>query len=201
MPTGTGISGPIPNGQDAEEYDRRRRRVLWSMPTGLFVVGSRAGDRANLMTANLVMQVSTTPKLVAVAVEKDAVTAGLIGESGAFSISILARADRAMVRRFVKPATEAEFGSGDDVTTIQGETVVEVTGGVPVLPAAVGWLACALRRTVGLEAGPAEEGSHVLFIGEVMDVGELTGGGPEPEDGSGRGEVLRMEDTRMNYGG
>ena len=40
------------------------------MPTGLFVVGSRAGDRANLMVANLVMQVSTTPKLVAVAVEK-----------------------------------------------------------------------------------------------------------------------------------
>ncbi len=201
MPTGTGISGPIPQGQDPEEYDRRRRRVLWSMPTGLFVVGSRSGDRANLMVANLVMQVSTTPKLVAVAVERDAVTAGLIGHSGAFSISILARADRAMVRRFVKPATEVEFGPGRNLTTIQGETVVEVTGGVPVLPAALGWLACALRQTVGLEAGPTEEGSHILFIGEVVDVGELTGGDPEPEAGSGRGEVLRMEDTRMNYGG
>jgi flavin reductase (DIM6/NTAB) family NADH-FMN oxidoreductase RutF len=201
MPTGTGKIGPIPEGQDPEEYDRRRRRVLWSMPTGLFVVGSRAGDRANLMVANLVMQVSTTPKLVAVAVETGAVTAGLIGESGVFSISILARADRAMVRRFVKPATDVEFGPDQNVTIIQGETVVEVTGGVPVLPAAVGWLALAVRQTVGLEAGPAEEGSHVLFIGEVVDVGELADGGPEPEAGSGRGEVLRMEDTRMNYGG
>ncbi|MGH9096928.1 MAG: flavin reductase family protein [Acidimicrobiales bacterium] len=201
MPTGTGIIGPIPEGQDPEEYDRRRRRVLWSMPTGLFVVGSRAGNRANLMVANLVMQVSTTPKLVAVAVEKDAVTAGLIGESRVFSISIVARADRAIVRRFVKPATEVEFGPGQNVTTIQGETVVEVAGGAPVLPAALGWLACALRQTVELEAGPAEAGSHVLFIGEVVDVGELTGGGSAPEDGPGRGEVLRMEDTRMNYGG
>ena len=201
MPDGTGIRGPIPEGQDPEEYDRRRRRVLWSMPTGLFVVGSRAGDRANLMTANLVMQVSTTPKLVAVAVETGAVTAGLIGDSGMFSVSILARADRAMVRRFVKPATEVELGPEHNITLIQGETVVEVAGGVPVLAAAVGWLACALRQTVGLEAGPAEEGSHVLFIGEVVDVGELPGGGAEPEDGSGRGQVLRMEDTRMNYGG
>ncbi|HEY1989273.1 MAG TPA: flavin reductase family protein [Acidimicrobiales bacterium] len=201
MSTGTSIIGPIPLGQDPEEYDRRRRRVLWSMPTGLFVVGSRAGDRANLMVANLVMQVSTTPKLVAVAVEKAAVTAGLIGESRVFSISILARSDRAMVRRFVKPATEVEFGPGQNLTTIQGETVVEVTGGVPVLPAAVGWLACALRQTVELEAGPAEDGSHVLYIGEVVDVGELAGGGSGPEDGPGAGDVLRMEDTRMNYGG
>jgi flavin reductase (DIM6/NTAB) family NADH-FMN oxidoreductase RutF len=153
------------------------------------------------MVANLVMQVSTTPKLVAVAVEKAAVTAGLIGESRVFSISILARSDRAMVRRFVKPATEVEFGPGQNLTTIQGETVVEVTGGVPVLPAAVGWLACALRQTVELEAGPAEDSSHVLYIGEVVDVGELAGGGSGPEDGSGAGVVLRMEDTRMNYGG
>jgi len=30
------------------------------MPTGLYLVGSRAGDQANLMTANWVMQVATT---------------------------------------------------------------------------------------------------------------------------------------------
>ena len=201
MPTGTGIGGPIPEGQDPEEYDRRRRRVLWSMPTGLFVVGSRSGDRANLMAANLVMQVSTTPKLVAVAVETGAVTAGLIRESGVFSISILARADRAMVRRFVKPATEVEFGPDGAVTAIQGELVVEVSGGVPVLAAAVGWLAGGVRQTVELEAGPAPDASHVLFIGEVVDVGELIDGGATPDADAGRAEVLRMEDTRMNYGG
>ncbi|HWD50952.1 MAG TPA: flavin reductase family protein [Acidimicrobiales bacterium] len=201
MPTGTGITGPIPDGQDPEEYDRRRRRVLWSMPTGLFVVGSRSGERANLMAANLVMQVSTTPKLVAVAVETGAVTAGLIGESGVFSISILARADRAVVRRFVKPATEVEIGTDGAVTAIQGELVVEVSGGVPVLAAAAGWLACGVRQTVGLETGPAPEASHVLFIGEVVDVGERIDGGAAPDAEAGRAEVLRMEDTRMNYGG
>ena len=59
-----------PEGRDPDEYDRLRRRVLWAMPTGLFVVGSRAGDRRNLMTCNWVMQVATSPKLVAVSVER-----------------------------------------------------------------------------------------------------------------------------------
>jgi len=199
MPSPSGIAGPIPPGQDPDEYDRRRRRVLWSMPTGLFVVGSRAGDIANLMTANLVMQVSTSPKLVAAAVEAGSVTAGLIRQSATFSISILARADRSMVRRFVKPVDDLEFGPDQTIVTMHGESVAEVTGGVPVLASAVGWLACELRRTVELEVDPGEGGSHVLFIGEVVDVGETAGVDDQAEPGSG--EVLRMEDTRMNYGG
>ncbi|HVB93759.1 MAG TPA: flavin reductase family protein [Acidimicrobiales bacterium] len=201
MPTKTGIGGPIPDGQDPEEYDHRRRRVLWSMPTGLFVVGSRAGDRANLMTANLVIQVSTTPKLVAVAVEIGAVTTGLIRQSGVFSISILSRADRAMVRRFVKPATDVERRPDGTLAAIQREPVVEVSGGVPVLATAVSWLACGLRQTVEMDAGPGREGSHVLFIGEVVDVGETTDGGEEPDAEAGHLDLLRMEDTRMSYGG
>ena len=42
-----GRSGRIRRGSTADderdEYDRLRRRVLWSFPSGLHVVGSRAG--------------------------------------------------------------------------------------------------------------------------------------------------------------
>jgi hypothetical protein len=52
-PGGTGPIGPFPPGVETperqEEYDKLRRRVLWTMPSGLYVVGSRAGDRRNLM--------------------------------------------------------------------------------------------------------------------------------------------------------
>jgi flavin reductase (DIM6/NTAB) family NADH-FMN oxidoreductase RutF len=198
MPIPAGIAGPVPKGQDPDEYDRRRRRVLWSMPSGLYVVGSRSGAAANLMTANLVMQVSTAPKLVSVAVEAGSVTAGLIRQSGWFSVSILARADRSIVRRFVKPVQDIEFGTDQTITALQGELVLEVTGGVPVLPSAVGWLACEVRHTVEMEVAPGEAGSHALFIGEVVDVGEMDGGGGQLDAAV---EVLRMEDTRMNYGG
>ena len=44
--------GPFPEGADPVEYDKLRRRVLWKMPYGLYVVGSRSGDRHNAMTLN-----------------------------------------------------------------------------------------------------------------------------------------------------
>ena len=68
MPLITGIVGPVPEGRDAEEYDKLRRRVMWSMPSGLYVIGSRAGERRNAMTADWVSQVCSDPKLVSVAV-------------------------------------------------------------------------------------------------------------------------------------
>ena len=188
MPVEHGIVGPVPPGRQPEDYDRQRRRVLWSMPAGLYVLGSRSGDRRNLMTCNWVSQVATSPKLVATAVEREAVTAGLIVEGGSFSVSMLAREDKALARKFVKPVEEVAVGDGGVTTAMQGIEVFEVADGVPVVSSSVGWLACALEHTLEL-------GSHILFVGEVTDVGgQATGPDDHPE-------VLRMEDTRMNYGG
>ncbi|HEX3981123.1 MAG TPA: flavin reductase family protein [Acidimicrobiales bacterium] len=193
-----GYEGPVPDGRDPDEYDRLRRRVLWSLPTGLFVVGSRSGDRRNLMTANWVMQVAIVPKLVAVSVERGSVTASLIEEGGGFSVSVLSRADRALVRRFVKPVEDIETDGAGVVQTMQGESVRELSGGLPRLVAAVAWLACRLRHTDNWGgADDVPPASHLLFVGEVVDAGERAPGGGVGD----RPEVLRMEDTRMNYGG
>jgi flavin reductase (DIM6/NTAB) family NADH-FMN oxidoreductase RutF len=51
---------------------------------------------------------------------------------------------------------------------------------------AVGWLDCEVRQKLPL-------GSHSLFVGEVVGFGFGEGGE--------EAEVLRMEDTKMNYGG
>jgi flavin reductase (DIM6/NTAB) family NADH-FMN oxidoreductase RutF len=53
--------GPFPPGADHDTYDRTRRRVLWMLPMGLYVLGSRSGERRNLMTINWVMQISVHP--------------------------------------------------------------------------------------------------------------------------------------------
>src|SRR5881409_288807 len=106
-PGGTGPIGPYPAGVDDEdgqiEYDKLRRRVLWTFPSGLYVIGSRDGDRRNGMTANWVTQVSFDPKLVAVSVEKEAVTHELIAGGGVFTVNVVDREDRAIVRKFTKP--------------------------------------------------------------------------------------------------
>ncbi len=171
--------------------------MLWSLPTGLYLLGSRSGDRWNLMTCSWVTQVATVPKLVAVGVEGASVTAGLVAESGRFAVNLLGQADRAVVRRFVKPVTDVEHDPAGRVVALAGEPVEEITGGLPCLSAAIGWLSCEVRRTerfAGLSERPP---SHVLFVGEVVDVGmrDRSPGGDDPPG------VLRMEDTRMNYGG
>ncbi len=86
------------------------------------------------MTANLVVQVSMEPKLVAVALEHESVTARLVRAGEAFSLTVLARADRDVVRRFVKPVVDVERAADGTVTSMSGQPVEEVgPGRLPVL--------------------------------------------------------------------
>jgi flavin reductase (DIM6/NTAB) family NADH-FMN oxidoreductase RutF len=180
VPTQSGPIGPFPEGADPEEYDKLRRRVLWKMPYGLYVVGSRAGERRNAMTLNWATQVSFDPKLVGVSVEKAAFTHELISEGGMFSLNILDREDRAIVRKFVKPVeVDAE------AMTLNGFPFHDGRTGAPVLDQAVAYADCEVRQAV-------ECGGHTLFIGEVVDSNF------QKDEET---EVLRMEDTRMSYGG
>ncbi|MDQ1429934.1 MAG: hypothetical protein QOF40_536 [Actinomycetota bacterium] len=180
MPTQQGIVGPIPPAQDPEEYDKLRRRILWKMPSGLYVLGSRAGERRNGMTINWVTQMSFDPKLIGVSVEREAFTHELVSEGGVFSLNFVAQEDRAIVRKFTKPVevdlatrTLNEFPFHDGAT------------GAPILDQAVAYLDCEVRQAVEL-------GGHTLFLGEIVDCAfQLDEDTP----------VLRMEDTRMNYGG
>jgi len=182
-PGGTGPIGPFPSDVETpdqqEEYDRLRRRVLWTMPYGPYVVGSRAGERRNLMTLNFATQVSFDPKLVGIGVEKTALTHELIAEGGSFVVNTVSREDRAIVRKFTKPVEEGPDG------TLNGFAVHDSRTGAPVLDQAVAWIDCEVRN-------PVDCGGHTFFIGEVVDTGFQ-----QAEDTP----VLRMEDTRMSYGG
>ena len=183
-PGGTGIIGPFPahvDGDEArEDYDKLRRRVLWKMPSGLYVLGSRAGERRNGMTVNWVSQVSFEPKLVAVSVEAHAFTHELLVEGGVFSVNLLAVDDRAVVRKFTKPV-EVDLAA----RTLNGFAFRDGATGAPVLDLAVAWVDCEIRQQVEL-------GGHTLFVGEVVDAGFQA----DEET-----PVLSMGDTRMNYGG
>jgi flavin reductase (DIM6/NTAB) family NADH-FMN oxidoreductase RutF len=180
VPSGEPI-GPFPGGVDPEEYDKLRRRVLWTMPSGLYVVGSRSGDDRNLMTLNWATQLSFEPKLVGISVEQTSVTHRLISASGAFSLCIIDREDRAIVRKFVKPV---DFDSTAMTLNGFGFRDGNITG-VPVLSQAVAWLECRVQD--GMPCG-----DHTLFVGGIVDCGF---------EKAEETPVLRMEDTRMNYGG
>ena len=113
-------------------------------------------------------------------------------------MSVLARADRAVVRRFVKPVEEVETDAGGVAVAIQGEPVHEVAGGLPCLAAArvVAVLPGAPHRRVGrprTDSRPATCCSSARW--------STPGSGSRPTATRTHREILRMEDTRMNYGG
>jgi flavin reductase (DIM6/NTAB) family NADH-FMN oxidoreductase RutF len=188
-PGGSGPIGPYPprvpdTDEGHDDYDRLRRRVLWTLPSGLYLVGSRAEldgvVRRNLMTLNWATQVSFEPKLVGIGVEKPALTHELIHRGGAFTLCTVARDDRAIVRKFTKPAED-----DPDARTLNGFPYVEAVTGAPILATAPAYLDCEVRQAV-------EVGNHTFFVGEIVDAAF---------HGDEDVEVLRMEDTRMNYGG
>ncbi|HVM39553.1 MAG TPA: flavin reductase family protein [Acidimicrobiia bacterium] len=180
MPIKEGIVGPIPEGRDEEEYDRLRRRVMWAMPYGLYVIGSRDGDRRNAMAANLVTQVSFEPKWVGVAIETHAVTHELVAAGGVFTVNLIDREDRPIIRKFTKPVDVDPAAS-----TLNGFPFHDGVTGAPILDQAVAFLECEVREKI-------EATSHTFFVGEVVEAAFQ-----KDEETP----ILRMEDTRMSYGG
>jgi flavin reductase (DIM6/NTAB) family NADH-FMN oxidoreductase RutF len=185
QPGGSGPIGPFPPGVDTddgqEEYDKLRRRVLWKLPSGLYVLGTTDGaERRNGMTVNWVTQVSFAPKLVAVAVEQSAFTHELLLASPVFALNLVGEEDRAIVRKFTKPVDVDLAGA-----TLNGFAFHAGVTGAPILDQAVAYVDCEVREQL-------ECGDHTLFVGEVVDAGFQA----DEET-----PVLAMQDTRMNYGG
>lgn len=153
--------------------------VTWSIPNALCLIGSRDGDEWNGMTQSWVTQVSMEPVLIAISVDRKAVTNRLIRDGGAFSVNLWNRDDTRIFRTFSKPAER-------DGNTLNGRPVREGTTGVPIFEEAVAWLECSVTQVIDV-------GTHDLILGEVVDA-DFTAGGREAA-------VARMEDTRMKYGG
>ena len=131
------------------------------------------------MTQSWVTQVSMDPVLIAIGVDRKAVTNRLIRDGGAFSVNLWDREDTRVFRSFSKPAVYEDF-------MLNGRPIHEGSTGVPIFDEAVAWLECRLLQTVEFD-------THDLFLGEVVDAGFRDGGRDIP--------VARMEDTRMKYGG
>jgi flavin reductase (DIM6/NTAB) family NADH-FMN oxidoreductase RutF len=136
--------------------------ALLRHPYGVFLVGSRAGDRLNLMTANWGTQCSFEPKLYTVFVERDAYTRRLIDEGGVFSISLLPPDSEAVVSHFTKPAEVVGNKLGEYEYFPGPET------GAPIYAGAVAWFECRVIET-------RETGDHIQYVGEVVNGGVPSG--------------------------
>ena len=152
-------------------------KVTWKIPNALALIGSRAGDERNAMTASWITQLSMEPVLIGVAIDNDAVTRRLIADGGSFTVNLWNADDTRVFVKFSKPAI-------DDGSTLNGRPVHSAVTGAPVFDEAVAWMDCEVRHRLDL-------GTHTLFVGEVVDTAI--------NDAAAR--TASMSDTRMKYGG
>ena len=157
--------------------DELLNTVTWKIPNALALIGSRAGEERNAMTASWITQLSMEPVLIGVGIDNTAVTHRLIAEGGSFTVNLWNAEDTKVFVKFSKPAT-------DDGASLNGRAVRTARTGAPIFEEAIAWLDCAVRHTLDL-------GSHTLFVGEVVDAAI--------NDADAR--AASMADTRMKYGG
>src|SRR3989304_526483 len=91
--------------------DEQVQRVMHVMPYGLYIVGSKEeGGKVNGMMADWVMQVSFSPRLVAVSFENNSHTLENVRERPHFTVNLLAQDGESMelARAFAQPFSGAK---------------------------------------------------------------------------------------------
>ncbi len=132
--------------------DRFDTKALYQIGYGLYVLTTKDGDRDNGCIVNTVMQVTSTPVVVAVAVNKQNYTCDIIRKTGVFNINSLTEDTSFEVFR--------HFGyqSGRDIDKFAGCTPDRSENGLIVLPKhSRGFLSLAVKEEMNL-------GTHIMFL-------------------------------------
>jgi flavin reductase (DIM6/NTAB) family NADH-FMN oxidoreductase RutF len=147
----------MPTALDPDRY----RTVFGHFATGVAVI-TVAGPRGDGgMTANAVCSVSLDPLLALVCFEQDARTLPLVRDAGRFAVNVLRAGSEDVARVFASKVPEGE--KLRDVPHRRED-------GLPILDAALAWIACEVRELI-----PA--GDHEIAIGEVVAM-DVTDGDP-----------------------
>jgi flavin reductase (DIM6/NTAB) family NADH-FMN oxidoreductase RutF len=171
--------------------DDHRRRIVWALPTVLAVLGTvDDSDHPHLMNISWVTPVGNDPTRLVASVEVASKSAGNLRATSAWALSMLRVEQRDMGRAFVKP--DLAYHREGDGEFLHDHAVTRSTRRAPVLGV-----------TVAAMAGSAEHvrtlGDHDVFLLEVEEIGahpDLLAGPAS----SHSVDVLRVQDTRMNYG-
>ena len=141
-------------------------KALHLISYGLYVVGSKKGDKINGQTANTIIQVSSEPPIISVCINKGNLTHEFIEDSGVFTASIISKeAPLSFIGGF-------GFKSGRDVNKFEGVNYKLGETGVPiVLDHTLAYLEARVTNTVDV-------GTHTIFIGELVGAESIEEGEP-----------------------
>jgi len=122
------------------------------IPYGIYVLTTQRGAQSRAMIVSWVSQVSYSPPLLMVALRQNRPALPAIRESGAFSLSLLSRDQKALVDGLKEPNSQIQ--SSDLFCQADQK-------GLPSIKGACASWECRLFSQ-------SESGDHILIIGEVL---------------------------------
>jgi flavin reductase (DIM6/NTAB) family NADH-FMN oxidoreductase RutF/rubredoxin len=147
----------------AETVDRK---ALHDLSYGLYIVSAHDGDKLNGCVVNTVIQVTSEPPRVAVAVNKENLTHEYIRKCGSFAVSIL---EESTPLTFIGLFG---FKSGRDMSKFDEiEFKIGATGCPIVFEHVLSALECRVFDQ-------ADVGTHTIFFGDVVHAEVLKEGSP-----------------------
>ena len=140
--------------------------VLADLTYGLFIVGSKDGEKFNAMIANSVFQVTAEPPKIAIALNKDSLTHDYIEKSGLFCVQAVAQgADMLFIGNF-------GFRTGKNYDKFAKVSYRLSVQGLPiVLDNTLFWMEAKVEKTIDL-------GTHTMFIGLIDEANLIKEGKP-----------------------
>ena len=130
--------------------------ALHKLGYGMYIIGSRKGDRLNAQIANTVFQITSEPPTVAVSINKNNLTNEFIKDSRVFTASVLRQATPlSFIGHF-------GFKSGRDMDKLKGINYkIGVTQAPIVLDNATAYLEAEVVNDIDV-------GTHTIFIGKIV---------------------------------
>lgn len=130
-----------------------RAAALGRIPSGLFVLTARHGDRETGMLASWVQQCSFDPPQVTVALNNAREVTAWLGVGAVFVLNVIPEGGKALVAHFGKGFEPGEPAFEGLEVSRAGETP-------PVLSASHAYLVCRVAQRVAV-------GDHTLVVGQV----------------------------------
>jgi flavin reductase (DIM6/NTAB) family NADH-FMN oxidoreductase RutF len=129
-------------------------QALGRVPSGLYILTVRQGDRATGMLASWVQQAGFDPPMVSVALGSQRYVADWVAESGRFTLNQLPVGSKQLIRHFGR-------GFPADTPAFEGLGLRPGGQGGPVLEGALAFLDAEV-------AGELATGDHRIFLGRVV---------------------------------
>ncbi len=144
-------------------------QALFQITHGLYILTATDGPRANGQCLDALMQVTSVPARIAIAVNKRSLTSEMIAKTGRFVVNVLDRKNKAcpeIIRHF-------GFQSGRQVDKFANYPHEKSDHGIPILPDAKAFYECCVLPEMTLDLG-----THALFVAEVERAGTQKKGEP-----------------------